>query len=161
MAFPFHPCKEILHKCESWSQVDFNNFETSFYIRSFYWSILYYTDTDEIPGFFLLIKVVSSLRAVKILFLSFTFEDIGVVMVTNMIGQLQESFLLRHAAGSFEISFTKWLQDAKTVQLPVTLNELKNSHIKIFQACRTFRKICRGLRKWCWKIHCRGRKCKH
>ena len=127
--------------------MDFNNFETSFYIRSFYWSILYYTDTDEIPGFFLLIKVVSSLRAVKILFLSFTFEDIGVVMVTNMIGQLQESFLLRHAAGSFEISFTKWLQDAKTVQLPVTLNELSNFHIKIFQACRTFRKICRGLRK--------------
>ena len=56
MAFPFHPCKEILHKCESWSQVDFNDFETSFYIWSFYRSILYYTDTDEIPGFFLLIK---------------------------------------------------------------------------------------------------------
>ena len=56
MAFPFHPCKEILHKCESCSQVDFNDFETSFYIRSFYWSILYYTDTDEVPGFFLLIK---------------------------------------------------------------------------------------------------------
>ena len=40
----------------------------------------------------------------KILFLSFTCEDIGVAMVTNMISQLQESFPLRPAAGSFEIS---------------------------------------------------------
>ena len=32
-------------------------------------------------------------RAVKILFLSFTCEDIGVAMVTNMISQLQERFL--------------------------------------------------------------------
>ena len=36
----------------------------------------------------------------KILFLSFTCEDIGVAMVTNMISQLQESFPLRRAAGS-------------------------------------------------------------
>ena len=48
----------------------------------------------------------------KILFLSFTCEDIGVAMVTNMISQLQESFPLRRAAGSFEISFTKWLRVA-------------------------------------------------
>ena len=39
----------------------------------------------------------------KILFLSFTREDIGVAMVTNMISQLQESFPLRRAADSFEI----------------------------------------------------------
>ena len=58
----------------------------------------------------------------KILFLSFTCEDIGVAMVTNMISQLQESFPLRRAAGSFEISFTKWLRGAKTVQLPVTFS---------------------------------------
>ena len=37
-------------------------------------------------------KIISSLRAVKILFLSFTCEDIGVALVTNMISQLQESF---------------------------------------------------------------------
>ena len=42
--------------------------------------------SDEIPGFFLLI-VISSSRAVKILSLSFTCEDIGVAMVTNMISQ--------------------------------------------------------------------------
>ena len=58
----------------------------------------------------------------KILFLSFTCEDIGVAMVTNMISQLQESFPLRRAAGSFEISFTKWLRGVKTVQLPVTFS---------------------------------------
>ena len=52
-------------------------------------------------------KIISSPYAVKILFLSFTCEDIGVAMVTNMISQLQESFPLRRAAGSFEISFTK------------------------------------------------------
>ena len=58
----------------------------------------------------------------KILFLSFTCEDIGVAMVTNMISQLQESFPLRRPAGSFEISFTKWFRGAKTIQLPVTLS---------------------------------------
>ena len=39
-----------------------------------------------------------------------------------MICQLQESFPLRRAAGSFEISFTKWLRGAKTVRLPVTFS---------------------------------------
>ena len=43
-------------------------------------------------------------------------------MVTNMISQSQESFPLRRAAGSFEISFTKWLRGAKTVRLPVTFS---------------------------------------
>ena len=37
-------------------------------------------------------KIISSPCAVKIPFLSFTCEDIGVAMVTNMISQLQESF---------------------------------------------------------------------
>ena len=58
----------------------------------------------------------------KIPFLSFTCEDIGVPMVANMISQLQESFPLRRAAGSFEISFINWLRGAKTVQLPVTFS---------------------------------------
>ena len=43
----------------------------------------------------------------KILFLSFTFGDIGVAMVTNLTSQLQQNFTLRRAAGSFEIAFTK------------------------------------------------------
>jgi len=46
-------------------------------------------------------------------------EDIGVAMVTNM-SQLQESIPLSRTAGSFEISFTKWLRGMKTVQLLVT-----------------------------------------
>ena len=46
--------------------------------------LYYYIDTDEIPGFFLLL-VISSSHAVKILFLSFTCEDIGVTMVTNFL----------------------------------------------------------------------------
>ena len=40
-----------------------------------------YIDTDEIPGFLLLLKIRSLVRTVKIQFLSFTCEDIGVVMV--------------------------------------------------------------------------------
>ena len=36
------------------------------------------------------LKIISSSRAVKILFLSFACEDIGVTTVTNMISQLQE-----------------------------------------------------------------------
>ena len=40
----------------------------------------YYIDTDEIPGFFLYYKIKSSLHTVKMLFLSFTREDIGVAM---------------------------------------------------------------------------------
>ena len=39
-----------------------------------------------------------------------------------MICQLQESFPLRRAAGSFEISFTKWLRGVTTVQLLVTFS---------------------------------------
>ena len=35
-------------------------------------------------------KIISLPRAAKILFLSFTCEDIGVVMVTKMINQLSE-----------------------------------------------------------------------
>ena len=54
--------------------------------------------------------IISSSRAEKILFLSFTCEDICVAMVTNMISQLQESFPFRCVAGSFEISFAKWLK---------------------------------------------------
>ena len=42
-------------------------------------------DTDEIPGFFLLQKIISSSCTVKILFLSFMCEDVGVAMVTNTI----------------------------------------------------------------------------
>ena len=45
-----------------------------------------YIDTGEIPGFFLLLKkIISSSHAVKILFLSFTCEDIGVAIVTKMV----------------------------------------------------------------------------
>ena len=71
----------------------------------------------------------------KILFLSFTREDISVAMVTNMISQLQESFMIRRAAGSFEISFTKRLRGAKTVQLLYYsdfLGELPNFQIDTF-----------------------------
>ena len=47
----------------------------------------YYIDTDEIQDFSFYLKIISSSRAVKILFLSFTCEDVGVAMVTNMISQ--------------------------------------------------------------------------
>ena len=55
-------------------------------------NFIYYIDTewDEIPGFYLLLKLKSSSRAVKILFLSFTCEDIGVAMVTNINFDLLE-----------------------------------------------------------------------
>ena len=66
--------------------------------------ILFYKYWWNTQDFSFYWRIIPSLRAVKILFLSFTCEDIGVAMVTNMISQLQESFLLRHAAGSFEIS---------------------------------------------------------
>ena len=49
-------------------------------------------------------KIISSSRAVKILFLSLPGEDIGVAMVTNMISQLQESFPLRRVVFYVEIS---------------------------------------------------------
>ena len=69
----------------------------------------------------------SSSRAVNILFLSFTCEDIGVDMVTNMISQLQESFPLRRAAGFFWNFIQKWLRGAKTVQLSVTFSMSQES----------------------------------
>ena len=52
-------------------------------------------------------KIISSSCAVKILFLSFTCEDIGVAMITNIISQLQGSFPLRRVASSFEIYWYK------------------------------------------------------
>ena len=50
-------------------------------------------------------KIISSLRAVKILFLSFTCEDIGVAMVTNMINQLLSLFLLYNFISEFHNIF--------------------------------------------------------
>ena len=64
----------------------------------------YYMDTDEKPGFFLLLKNHIFIAHSEDTILSFMCEDIGVAMVTNMISQLQESFLLRRAASSFDIS---------------------------------------------------------
>ena len=43
-------------------------------------------------------------------------------MVTNMIGQLQESFPLRSATGSFEISFTKCGNFIKIYKINKTLH---------------------------------------
>ena len=65
----------------------------------------------------------------KIPFLSCTCDDIGVAMVTNMISQLQERFLLRHAASSSEISFTKCLGGTVTGDF---LDKLPNFHIDTF-----------------------------
>ena len=65
-------------------------------------------------------------------FLSLTCEDIGVAMVTKMISQLQESFPLRRAACSFEISITKWLRGAKTIVTGDFLDEWPNFHIDTF-----------------------------
>ena len=55
----------------------------------------YYIATDEITGFFLLLKNHIFISHSEDTFLSFTCEDIGVTMVTNMISQLPESFPLR------------------------------------------------------------------
>ena len=41
------------------------------------------------------------------LFLSFTYEDIGVAVFTNMISPSQEGFSLRRAAVSFQIPLPK------------------------------------------------------
>ena len=59
-------------------------------------------DTDDIPGFFLWLKNhIFIARSEDTIFI---FHHIGVAMVTNRICQLQESFPLKRAAGSFEIS---------------------------------------------------------
>ena len=80
-------------------------------------------------------KVISLSRAVKILFLSSTCEDIGIAMVSNMISQLQESFPLSRAAASFKISSTKCLRGVKTVQLPVTFKQLLAISIMNKKSC--------------------------
>ena len=55
---------------------------------------IYYIETDELnTRNFPFTKKSYPHRAVKILFLSFTCEDIRVGMVTNMVSQLQERFL--------------------------------------------------------------------
>ena len=47
--------------------------------------VIYYIDTDEIPGFFLLLKNHIFIARSKDIFLSFMCADIGVAMVTNII----------------------------------------------------------------------------
>ena len=55
----------------------------------------YYIETDELnTRNFPFTKKSYLHRTVKILFLSFTCEDIGVAMVTNMISQLQVKFII-------------------------------------------------------------------
>ena len=64
-------------------------------------------DTDEIPGFFLWLKNhIFIARSEDTIFI-FHVWDFGVAIFTNMISQLQESFPLKRAAGSFEISSVK------------------------------------------------------
>ena len=65
----------------------------------------------------------------KILFLSFTCEDIGLAMVTNMTSQLQESFPLRRAASSFDKIALKCKDGTVTGDF---LEELPNFHIDTF-----------------------------
>ena len=81
------------------------------------------------PGFFLLLKShIFTARSKK--FLSFSCEDIGVAMVTNMISQLQESFPLRHAAGSFAVieffssSLEFWLFWTENINIIVFISPL-------------------------------------
>ena len=45
---------------------------------------IHYIDTDETPGFFLLLKNPIFIARSKDAFLSFTCKDIGVAMVTNI-----------------------------------------------------------------------------
>ena len=59
----------------------------------------YYIDTDEVPGFLLLLKnYIFTARSEDTIFI-FTCEDIGVAMVTNIIIQLQQGFSLTRAVG--------------------------------------------------------------
>ena len=53
----------------------------------------YFIGTEKYQDFSFYQRIIFTSRAVKILFLSFTREDIGVVMVTNMVSKLQESLL--------------------------------------------------------------------
>ena len=65
---------------------------------------IYYIVIDEIPGFLLSLKSRIFTARSEDTILSFTCEDIGVAMVTNMISQLQESFPLRRVVFYVEIS---------------------------------------------------------
>ena len=70
------------------------------------YDLLYYIDTDKIPGFLLSLKshIFTGARSEDTIFFSFTCEDIGVAMVTNMMSQLQESFPLGRVVFYVEIS---------------------------------------------------------
>ena len=77
----------------------------------------------------------------KILFLSFTCEDFGVAMVTNMIIQLQESFRLRRVVFYVEISsvsikytehyIAAWGYEFYVLVLKVSLMSERSNKIRI------------------------------
>ena len=66
---------------------------------------VYYIDTDDLPGFFLLLKNHISIAGSEHTILSFTCEDIGVAMVTNMISQFSTGELPSQARGGFLLKF--------------------------------------------------------
>ena len=102
--------------------------------------------------FYFCYKIISSSRAVKVLFLSFTCEDIGVAMVTNMTSQLHESFLLRrapvllkfHSQNGFEVRRRysyRWLSpnfQIDTFPSLKNIQEVSESDVKKFYLCRNF-----------------------
>ena len=67
--------------------------------------LFYYIDNEKISGFFLLLKNHIFIAPSEDRDLSFTCEDIGVTMVTNMISQLLSLFLLYNFISEFHNIF--------------------------------------------------------
>ena len=91
---------------------------------------------------------ISSSHAVKILFLTFTCEDLGVAMVTNMISQLQE--LSAQARGRFFWNFIHKMA-SRCKDGTVTgdfLDELPNFHIDTFSEREEHSGRFAEVRKW-------------
>ena len=92
--------RKLIHKGDVGKKMRFFFSRPKFRIQRVNYVVIsiYYIDTDEIPGFFLLLKNhIFIVRSLKTLFLSLTCGYICVATVTNnnMISQLQESFPLR------------------------------------------------------------------
>ena len=101
-------------------------------------------------------KIISWSCAVKILFLSFMCEDIGVAMVTSIILQAWLANYKRAShSGAWSVLLKFHSQNGFEVQRRDSYRWLsrwaaKFSHQYFSRTWRTFRKICRSLRKR-WK----------
>ena len=122
----------------------------------------YYIDTDEISECFLSLKNhIFIARSEDIIF----YLSLARILVSPWLLKWIANYKRASRSGAGRVLLKFHSQNGFEARRRYSYRWLsrwaaKFSHRYFFRAWRTFRKICRSLGKWCWKIHWGGRKCK-